>query len=260
MATNHALVSLILRLLHRVIENLGDGIPSGVAWAEQGFSASCFDAICKRICDRFASLTKLKRMTWLAGMRNELERHEAAPEISILRDLQSQLDEIIVLTEEVDRLNDDVLLTKDLSQMVSEWVYNISTVGATIQARQEDDANRFSPGASATSSVDAIVPQVRGHLTDAILHPSSLLDSSDINTIAPCLLFLIMQDRVVISREECFEAFVKRFKGSSSLEELCSAFAFGMHQLCHCGLVLEKLGSKSNVVYERTALVWCSGS
>jgi hypothetical protein len=263
LATTHSVLSLIIRLLHRVVEHFGDGLTSGVSWAEQEFSATCFDAICKRICDRFASQTKLERMAWLAGMRNELQSHETDPEkMTILRDLQSQLDEIIVLAEEVDRLNDNVL-TKDLSQMVSEWVYKISAVGATIQARQEDDANRFSPNATAKSTVEAIVPQVRGHLTDAILHLAPLVDISDLNTVAPCLIFLLMQmqDRVVISREECFEAFVKRFKGSSSLEELCSAFAFGMHQLCHCGLVTEKLGSKSNnILYERTALVWCSGS
>lgn len=258
-ATNHSVFSVILRLLHQIGVDVGGDSQSGVAWAEQEFSASCFNVIRKRICARFAILAKSERLVWLVKMRRELQPRENDSVWKNVRDLASQLDEIIVLTEEADKLQ-EASFTNDLSQIVSEWVYKASIVGAAVQARQVDDSNRFSPAATATSTMGAIAPQVRRQLTEAMLHPFSTVDSSDLNAVAPCMLFSLMLDRVVISREECFETFVKSFKGNSSLEDLCSAFAFGMHQLCHCGLVIEKFGSKNNVLYERTALVWCSGN
>lgn len=258
-ATNHACLSVIMRLLHRIGVDIGGDSPSGVAWAEQEFSASCFNIIRKRICERFTSLSRSERLAWLAEMYKELQSHEKSSVSTNLRDVLSQLSEIVLCTEKVEELQDSAFI-KDLSQMVSEWVYKVSVMGAAVQARQVDDSNRFSPAATADSTVGAIVPQVRAQLTDAMLHPASTVDIFDCNTAAPCILFSLMQDRVVISREDCFEGFVNSFIGNSSLEDLCSAFAFGMHQLCHCGLVIEKLGSKNNVLYERTALVWCNGN
>jgi len=266
---NHSVLSTIMRLLHRTgVDVVGDSL-SGIEWAEQEFSACCFNAIRSRICERFDSMTKLEKMTLLAGLSKELNSMQRPVALSVnrnplsvpnyLQDLLSQLNEIIVLVEEAEN-EEEGAFRKDLSQLFSEWVYNAAIVGAAVQTRRSDDSNRFSPLGNASSTVDGIAPHVRGQLTDAMLNVPSTVDESHFNALAPCILFSLMQDRVVISREECFEAFVKSCKGDSSLEDLCSAFAFGIHQLCYCGLVNEKLGSKNNVLYERSALVWCSGS
>lgn len=262
--TKNATLLTVMRLLHKVGVVAGDDTPSGVEWAVQEFSAACFNVMRSRICEHFMRMTLVEKLTWLVELRKELYSasrstsssadDDAASAPSYLQDLVLQLNEIVVLTEESNKQGDEDDFAKDLSQLVSKWVYKASVVGAAIQCPRSDDPNRFSPAAKASSTVGAIVPQVRGTLTDAMLHPSSG------DFYAPCAIFTLMQDRVVISREECFEAFVKNFKGDKSLEELCSMFAFGVHQLCYCGLVNEKLGSKNNVLYERTALVWCSGT
>jgi hypothetical protein len=257
--TQHSALSTVMRLLHRIV---GDDTPSGVDWAEGNFSLSCFNRVRSFICQRFRGMTASEKMEWLMALRRELQSPSSSHQ---LRDLLSQLDAIIVLTEDAAK-NETVMFAMDLSQMVSEWVYNASVIGAAVQTQPRDaGASRLSPAANVEltcSTVNAIAPQVRRQLTDAILHPPSVVDKSDVLTLAPSLLFSIMRDRVVISREECFEAFAKGFNGESPLEDLCSAFAFGMHQLCYCGLVNEKHGSKNNVhvLYERTALVWCSGN
>lgn len=252
---NHSIQSTIVRLLHKVGMDVGSNSPGGIEWAEQEFSSLCFNAVRSRLCKHFIGLPHLEKMAWLVGLRRELERIKSSSEK--IRDLILQLNEIIILTDERERLKDSEFV-KDLSELFSEWICKVSVVGATIQTRQTDDSNRFSPATKADTTVDAIVPQVRGQITEAMLNPSSNVDEKS-NLNVPLLIFSLMKDRVVVSREECFEAFVKHFNGSSSLEELCSVFAFGIHQLCYCGLIKEKLGSKNNVLYERTALVWCSG-
>ena len=253
--TNHSVLLTLVRLLHRIV---GGDTPSGVDWAEQNFTALCFNRIRLILCERFNGMASSEKMEWLVGLRMKLQ----STSLSKLLDLLSQLNEIIVLTENAAKVEEGVF-AKDLSQMVTEWVYNASVIGAAIQTQPRDDgAKQFSPidDSLAFATMDAIAPQIRRRLTDAMLHHSSVVNKSDVHKLAPSFLFSIMQDRVVVSREECFDAFVKEFKGDSSLDDLCSAFAFGMHQLSFCGLVSEKLGSKNNVLYERTTLVWCSGN
>ena len=264
----HSILSTVLRLLHRICVNVGGAAPSGVEWAEQDFSVSCFNVMRSRMREHFKNLTKAEKVTWLAGFREELRKAQQFGASSVkdsslvprpLEDLVMQLNEIILLVEEADS-EEEGAFRNDLSQLLSELVYNSSSLGAAIQSYRNEDSNRFSPAATASSTVDGIAPQVRGRFTDALLDGPSALDKSDFAALAPCILFSLMQDRVAISREECFEAFVESFNGGYSLDDLCSAFSFGIHQLCYCGLINEKLGSKNNVLYERTALVWCSGN
>lgn len=265
----HSILSTVLRLLHEIGKSVGGAALPGIEWAEQDFSASCFDNICSRICEYFKSLAKTEKMTWLAGFREELREAQQFAvslvnynSLSVpitLDDLVLQLNEIILLVEEADQ-EEDSAFANDLSQLVSEWVYNISVLGAAIQTYRTDDSNRFLPAASASSTVDGMVPHMRSRLTDAMCDRPSALDKADLHTVAPCVIFSLMQNRVVITREECFENFVKNCNDGSSLDDLSSAFSFGIHQLCFCGLINEKLGSKNNVLYERTALVWCSGN
>ena len=262
--------SAILRVLCQIGTIVDGTTPSPVGWIEQEFSSSCFLAIRARIQERFGSFNKSERLALLAQLRKYILDTGRSSELTIaertavqarLRDLLSHLNRVILL---VDAVNDEEVVQNGVSEMFMEWVYNVSVVGAALQTRRSDDSNPFIPSACdplSTLIIDAIVPQQRRQLADAILYPSPCLSNNDFHALyMPCLLFRLLQESVIVSRDEWFQAFATTFDGMASLEDLWSSFSFGVHQLCYCGLVNEKRGSRKNdTLYERTALVWCSG-
>ena len=262
--------SAILRVLRQIGNIVDSTTPSTVGWIEQEFSASCFNAIRARVQERFGSFTHSERIALLAQLRKHLQKTNRSSELTIvghapvpacLRDLLSQLNRLILLA---DGVNGEEEVQEGLSKMFVEWVHNVSVVGAALQIGRSDDSNPFIPSTSdslSTTIIDAIVPQNRRQLADAIFYPSPCLNRNDFHALyVPCMLFHLLQESVIVSRDEWFQAFATTFDGIASLKDLWSSFAFGIHQLCYCGLVNEKRGrSKNDTLYERTALVWCSG-
>lgn len=260
--------SAILRVLCEIGSVVGDSAPCGVEWAEQEFSASCFHAIRPRLQERFSSFTHLERIECLAQLRKHLRgTHQSSdfagrtPPLVHLREALSQLNRLIILT---DAAKDEKEIEIGLSEMFAEWVHNVSVVGAALQTGRSDISNPFIPSTNdpqATAIIDAIVPQHRRQLACAIFYPLSCLKENGFHALyVPCMLLLLLQESVVVSRDAWFQSFCTTFDGVASLEDLWSSFAFGIHQLCYCGLVTEKRGrSKNDTLYERTALVWCSG-
>lgn len=263
--------SAILRVLRQIGSDVGCTSPSVVEWIEREFSASCFNAIRARMQERFNCFTHSERIACLAQLRKHLQDTNRSSDLTIagrmpvparLRNLLSQLNRLILL---VDGANDKEEVQKGVSEMFVEWVHNVSIVGAALQTGRSDDSNPFIPSTNdslSTTIIDAIVPQNRRQLTDAIFYPSPCLNKNDFHALyAPCMLFRLVQDCVIVSRDEWFQAFATTFDGVVSLECLWSSFAFGIHQLCYCGLLNEKRGRSKNdsTLYERTALVWCSG-
>jgi hypothetical protein len=263
-----AAYSAILHVLREIGIVVGDSAKYGVEWAEQEFSACCFHAIRPKVQERFSSLTHSERIECLAHLRKYLNDTQKSSDFAgrtpapvDLRSVCSQLNRLIILT---DAAKDEKGIDKGVSEMFAEWVHSVSVVGAALQTGRSDDSNPFIPSTNdplATAIVDAIVPQHRRQLAGAIFYPSSCLNENDFYArYVPCMLFRLLQESVVVSRDEWFQAFCTTFDGVASLEDLWSSFAFGIHQLCYCGLVNAKRGrSKNDTLYERTALVWCSG-
>jgi hypothetical protein len=259
----------ILRVLRDIGSVVGETAPSGVDWAEQEFSARCFHAFRLRLQERFRSFAHSEKMACLAQLRKHLQgTHPSSdfvgrtPAPGHLRNVLSQLNILIISTDAAK--DEEEVVQKGLSEMFAEWVHNVSIVGAALQTEQSDESNPFIPvknDSLATMIVDAIVPQHRRQLAGAIFYPLPCLNENDFHALyVPCMLFRLLQESVVVARDEWFQAFCTTFDGVASLEDLWSSFAFGIHQLCYCGLVKEKRGrSKNDTVYERTALVWCSG-
>jgi hypothetical protein len=174
-----------------------------------------------------------------------------------LGDLSIRLHELIVL---VDCNSHDTgerassARTKQLVAMMEEWIYDVCRDTGRLLASGLDGM----PPADSTS----IPPEPRRALAGALLahsEPSSR-DERDITSL-PCELFALIRDCVVVSREEWFRRFWLRSTGDEvTPQELWPKFAFGVYQLEFLGLVQEKSGStRSERVYEKTALVWCSG-
>jgi hypothetical protein len=117
-------------------------------------------------------------------------------------------------------------------------------------------------------------PQPRRDVVSALLEdppsqPISSLDQDAYDNAIPGDMYRIILDRASISESEWFHAFVHATKsethgsGRDSARQF-ACFACGARYLEVCGLIrrrciVGKSGSNASAVYEKTALVWCSG-
>ena len=269
--TRQAALSGILRALHQIGRDIGRNAPSGVEWAEQDFSVSLFKKARANIRELFIGSTRSENLARLASLRHDISgakllansqagEHSAAVE-PLQRNLILLLNELIVL---VDQANECEEVRKGLSTIFEEWIYNACIAGAALQSgRNDPSTSLLSTSTTDTLASDVAVtldPQNRRRITDALLTSPTIIDDGAFSTLyIPCVLFSLVKDSVVVSTMESFQLFVEQYGGGEPLETLWTHFAFGIHQLFYCGLLKGKHGNKDDTLYERTALVWCSG-
>lgn len=250
-----------IRVLNRICYSL-DFKPHVMDWIEEEFATSCFNQVHHALRALFVGLHQSAKLEYLVQMRTELlgpiGQSQVPPQV---RKLLNMLNGIIILTS---KAQNDEQFQKQLSIMFTEWAYNVFFLADAVQSGQGYGSNPFlinKNDPSVCETVDAIIPQIRKPLVKAILSPPPIFNPNHFHvSCVPRMLFTLIKDRVVISRdEEWFQVFVTTFEGNKSLEELRLLFALGVYQLCYCGLINEKRGGKSVARYERSALVWCSG-
>ena len=112
-----------------------------------------------------------------------------------------------------------------------------------------------------SSGVGSLLPQVRRGTARALAHPPALPNRETSITHDPLVVFQAMTTRVV-EIEEWYKAFTEEIGTSSPTIRggiLWQRFIFAVHQLEMCGLVCRSRRRGGNA-YEKTAMVWASGS
>ena len=77
----------------------------------------------------------------------------------------------------------------------------------------------------------------------------------------PSMMYRLIHDRVAVTQEDWYDKFWENVNGQydCSREQSYALFSLGLRYLKQCGLVAERIrvGSRSDLVYERAKLVWC---
>lgn len=176
--------------------------------------------------------------------RGVAERDESS--VDSRNDLERSLkllDQLIVLVDASEHQPVESTLTKELWSLVHEWLRDLVEVAHTCYS--------------------SLVPASDGPATPVPLHRRStaneLLSSTTTLGRIAATLFGLIADTVSISRGDWFRLYREHQKTTES--EARFEFALGVYQLMSMGLLHEKRKpSRSDTVYERSALVWCSGS
>ena len=125
------------------------------------------------------------------------------------------------------------------------------------------------------SLAESFSPEPRHQTVAALLRGHSPADrpTSNSNTRSNHLslfnvagtMYRVIRDRVAVTQEDWYEEFWQRAIVEAaedvSRDKSFAQFSLGLRYLKQCGFISEKLrvGSRSDIIYERAKLVWCGG-
>ncbi|CAB9525012.1 expressed unknown protein [Seminavis robusta] len=170
------------------------------------------------------------------------------------------LDELIVLVGK-SRDGDDL---SELDQLLAHWG-SLSEAANSLSSKENERSTGTCHFAFPAISSDCIVSsEPRRETVDAIVqvlfHPSEK-PSPSAAYIASTMYGLI-HDRVAVTQEDWYEEFWQSMGDfDCDREGSFGLFSIGLRFLKQTGLITEKLrvGSRSDILYERCKLVWCGG-
>jgi hypothetical protein len=174
-----------------------------------------------------------------------------------LRQINRRLDflnELIVLVRN-GRDGDDLSEIEELlDEALVDWIFHKET---------EDDSSTWSALRNNWEEATEffMLAEPRRKTVRALLKASQL-ESGEHFSLAYVAgtMYHLLHDRVAATQEDWYEEFLQ-IASTHSREDADSMFSLGLRYLKQCGLISEKLrvGSRSDIVYERAKLVWCGG-
>lgn len=191
---------------------------------------------------------------------------------------QKILNELIVLVgncRDGDNLSE---IEQHLNEILARWIFHRADKDLEFSVEEQEELSSLVQYQWAWSSqppeydwgfvAESLSPEPRSQTLSALLRSSCDLglrngrpNDLSLTTIAG-KMYQLIQDRVAATQEDWYKEFWQRsIRGGAecSREDSFVLFSLGLRYLKQCGFIAEKVrvGSKSDIIYERSKLVWC---